>query len=210
MGISLGAGIGRLQGKYGYLHDNMVSARLLLGNGTVIKVSEDTNPDLFWAVRGAGHNFGIVLEATFQVYPQLNHGQHFVVDFEFELDKVDEIFEALNSLADSMPKEVAVFVIGRRQGSNGKVSLANDIQVVMIGADNYTSRLSISTWFTPGQKKIRHPLLNHSMPYRRCGKTLRWPRGMHYRGQPITGSTTCFARPKDGRNIQSRTSTEQM
>lgn len=133
MGISLGAGIGRLQGKYGYLHDNMVSARLLLGNGTVIKVSENTNPDLFWAIRGAGHNFGIVLEATFQVYPQLNHGQHFVVDFEFELDKVEEIFETLNSMADSMPKEIAVFVIGRRRGANGKPTI--NINLVYSGPE---------------------------------------------------------------------------
>jgi FAD/FMN-containing dehydrogenase len=121
MGISLGAGIGRLQGKYGYLNDNMVSARLLLANGTITEVSESTNPDLFWALRGAGHNFGIVLEATYQVYPQLNQGQHYVVDFEFELDKVEGIFEALNSIADPMPKEVAIFVIGRRRGANGKV-----------------------------------------------------------------------------------------
>jgi FAD/FMN-containing dehydrogenase len=121
MGISLGAGIGRLQGKYGYLNDNMVSARLLVANGTVIEISDRTNPDLFWALRGAGHNFGIVLEATYKVYPQLNDGRHFVVDFEFELDKVEAIFEAINALSDPMPKELAVFVIGRRRGANGKV-----------------------------------------------------------------------------------------
>lgn len=123
MGISLGAGIGRLQGKYGYLNDNMVSARLLLANGTVLDVSDSTNPDLFWAIRGAGHNFGIVLEATYQVYPQLNNGRHFIVDFEFGLDKVEDIFEALNAISDPMPKEVAVFVIGRRVGQNGNVGL---------------------------------------------------------------------------------------
>ncbi|KAI1279856.1 FAD binding domain-containing protein [Xylaria sp. FL0933] len=123
LGISLGAGIGRLQGKYGYLNDNMVSARLLLANGTVIETSQDMNPDVFWALRGAGHNFGIVLEATYQVYPQLNDGRHHVVDFEFELDKVEEIFETLNAVSDPMPKELAVFVIGRRKGANGKPTL---------------------------------------------------------------------------------------
>lgn len=100
----------------------MVSARLLLANGTIIEASDDKNPDLFWALRGAGHNFGIVLEATYQVYPQLNEGKHLVVDFEFELDKLEDVFEAVNAISDPMPKEVAVFVIGRRQGANGKVS----------------------------------------------------------------------------------------
>ncbi|KAI1302456.1 FAD binding domain-containing protein [Xylaria venustula] len=123
LGISLGAGIGRLQGKYGYLNDNMVSARLLLANGTVIHASQDINPDVFWGLRGAGHNFGIVLEATYQVYPQLNNGKHHVVDFEFELDKVEEIFETVNAVSDPMPKELAIFVIGRRKGANGKPTL---------------------------------------------------------------------------------------
>ncbi len=87
LGISLGAGIGRLQREYGHLNDNMGSIRLLLGNGTIVEVSEDKNPDLFWAVRGTGHNFGVGLEATLQVQPQKNKGKHTVVDYEFELEK---------------------------------------------------------------------------------------------------------------------------
>jgi FAD/FMN-containing dehydrogenase len=102
----------------------MVSARLLLANGTVIEASQDANSDIFWALRGAGHNFGIVLEATYQVYPQLNDGKHHVVDFEFELDKVEEVFENVNAVSDPMPKELAIFVIGRRKGANGKVNLS--------------------------------------------------------------------------------------
>ncbi|KAI1419984.1 Glucooligosaccharide oxidase [Xylaria sp. FL1777] len=123
LGISLGAGIGRLQGKYGYLNDNMVSARLLLANGTVVEASHDKNQDLFWALRGAGHNFGIVLQSTYQVYPQLNDGKHHVVDFEFELEKLEKVFEEVNTVSEAMPKELAVFVIGRRKGANGKPTL---------------------------------------------------------------------------------------
>lgn len=100
----------------------MISVRLLLANGTVVEASEDSNQELFWALRGAGHNFGIVLEATYQVYPQRNDGKHFVVDFEFELDKVEAIFEAVNFITSFMPAEVAIFVIGRRRGAKGKVS----------------------------------------------------------------------------------------
>ncbi|KAL8783268.1 MAG: hypothetical protein Q9213_004744 [Squamulea squamosa] len=119
LGISLGAGIGRLQGKYGYLNDNMVSIRLLLANGTVITASEETNPSVFWAVRGAGHNFGIGLEATFQVYPQGNNGKHYVVDFEYNLDRLEDLFEAVNRISSPMPQELAMFIIGRKRGATG-------------------------------------------------------------------------------------------
>ncbi|KAF2181509.1 FAD-binding domain-containing protein [Zopfia rhizophila CBS 207.26] len=133
LGISLGAGIGRLQGKYGYLNDNMVSIRLLLANGTVVEASKDSNPDLFWAVRGAGHNFGIGLEATYQVYPQLNDGRHYVVDFEFDLDKAEGMLETVNDMSKSMPAEVALFIIGRRKGANGKPTI--NINLVYSGPE---------------------------------------------------------------------------
>ncbi|KAI1851229.1 hypothetical protein JX266_003304 [Neoarthrinium moseri] len=108
LGVSLGAGIGRLQGKYGYLNDNLVSARLLLANGTVIRVSAKFNSDLFWAIRGAGHNFGIVVEATYQIYPQLNDGKHLVVDFEYALHQTEDVLAALNSISNPMPKEPTI------------------------------------------------------------------------------------------------------
>ena len=100
----------------------MVSARLLLANGTTITASESSNSNIFWALRGAGHNFGIVLQATYQVYPQENHGKHYVVDFEFELGKTEAVFETMNRVSSPMPKELALFVIGRKKGATGGVS----------------------------------------------------------------------------------------
>lgn len=100
----------------------MVSIRLLLANGTIITANANRNTDIFWAVRGAGHNFGIALEATFQVHPQQNDGKHYVVDFEFALGSVEDVFQAMNDISDPMPKELAVFVIGRKRGANGVVS----------------------------------------------------------------------------------------
>lgn len=102
----------------------MVSARLLIANGTVLEVSEKVNKELFWALRGAGHNFGIVLEATFQVYPQQNKGIHHNFDFEFELDRLEDVFAELNKVASPLPVELAVFVIGRKRGKLGNVSIA--------------------------------------------------------------------------------------
>jgi FAD/FMN-containing dehydrogenase len=61
-GPPLGGGHGLLQGRYGLAADQVVSARVVLGDGEVVEVSEEENADLFWALRGAGHNFGVVSE----------------------------------------------------------------------------------------------------------------------------------------------------
>ncbi|GKT47127.1 FAD-linked oxidoreductase chyH [Colletotrichum spaethianum] len=120
IGVAFGAGLGRLQGKYGFLHDNMVSCKLILADGRVVIVSKDSEPDLFWAIRGAGHNFGIALEATFRVYPQANKGIHYTWDLEYTLDQCDAVFDTLNSVHESMPAELAIFVLWLRQSEGGR------------------------------------------------------------------------------------------
>ncbi|GME25721.1 FAD linked oxidase [Neofusicoccum parvum] len=119
LGVAFGAGLGRLQGKYGFLNDNMISCKLALADGSVVTVSKDANPDLFWAVRGAGHNFGIALEATFRVYPQENGGIHHTWDFEYGLDQCEQVLEAVNRVHDIMPPELAIFVLWRRESPGG-------------------------------------------------------------------------------------------
>jgi FAD/FMN-containing dehydrogenase len=98
----------------------MVSCRIVLADGSIIVASEDSSPDLFWAIRGAGHNFGIALEATFQVYPQTNEGIHHSWDLGFELEKCERVFELLNEVHDSMPPDLAIFVLWKRQFSTGE------------------------------------------------------------------------------------------
>ncbi|KAI0134358.1 hypothetical protein BJ170DRAFT_591337 [Xylariales sp. AK1849] len=96
VGASLGAGIGRLQGLYGVMHDSMLSARLMLPNTTVVEVSECSNPELFWGLRGAGFNFGFVLNATYRVYDAPAGGTNFNADFEFPLSSVRAFYQALH------------------------------------------------------------------------------------------------------------------
>lgn len=120
MGVSFGAGLGRLQGKYGFLHDNMLSCRIILADGSIITASKESHPDLFWAIRGAGHNFGIAVEATFQVYPQAHGGIHYTWDIEFELDQCDEVFGRLNEVHEKMPPDLAIFVLWNRVNKSGR------------------------------------------------------------------------------------------
>lgn len=57
-----------LQARHGFAVDNLVSARVVLANGTAVTASSTSHPDLFWAMKGAGHNFGIVTSLQVNVY----------------------------------------------------------------------------------------------------------------------------------------------
>jgi FAD/FMN-containing dehydrogenase len=68
-GLTLGGGIGWLMRKYGLTIDQLVSVDLVTADGDFVRASEKENPDLFWGVRGAGANFGIVTDFEFRLNP---------------------------------------------------------------------------------------------------------------------------------------------
>ncbi|RDX53253.1 FAD-binding domain-containing protein [Lentinus brumalis] len=69
-GLILGGGYGWLSGAYGLAIDNLVQATVVTADGSILTASESENSDLFWGIRGAGSNFGVITEFVLKLYPQ--------------------------------------------------------------------------------------------------------------------------------------------
>jgi FAD/FMN-containing dehydrogenase len=68
-GLTLGGGFGWLMGRCGLACDNVLSAQIVTADGKVVTASADEHPDLYWALRGGGGNFGVVISLEYKLYP---------------------------------------------------------------------------------------------------------------------------------------------
>jgi FAD/FMN-containing dehydrogenase len=68
-GLTLGGGLGWLMPKYGMALDNLLSAEVVTAEGKILRASAEEHPDLFWAIRGGGGNFGVVASFEYQLHP---------------------------------------------------------------------------------------------------------------------------------------------
>src|SRR5262249_32270392 len=109
-GLSLGGGIGWLTNTAGLSCDNLVSARVATADGRIVTASATDNPDLHWALRGGGGNFGVVTEfefATHDVGPLVNLGLFF-----WSMDKGAEALRFIRDFVTSAPNDVSAQLIG--------------------------------------------------------------------------------------------------
>lgn len=68
-GLTLGGGLGWLMSKYGLAADNVLAVELVTADGRIVEVTESSDPDLFWALRGGGGNFGVAASFLYRCYP---------------------------------------------------------------------------------------------------------------------------------------------
>ncbi|MGQ0647775.1 MAG: FAD-binding oxidoreductase, partial [Gemmatimonadaceae bacterium] len=105
-GLTLGGGLGWLMAMHGLAVDNLVSAVVVTADGRVLDVSASEHPDLFWAIRGGGGNFGVVASFTFRLYPI---GQVVAGVVAHPLDRGAEMLRFFRAATDSAPDELSVF-----------------------------------------------------------------------------------------------------
>ena len=108
VGATLGGGVGPYGGLHSLEIDGLLSVRLVTGTGSVIDVSATDHPELWWGIRGAGFNFGIVTSATYQVYDFTNNGQVMNADLRFHASHNASIYEFARSFAGNQPAAFSI------------------------------------------------------------------------------------------------------
>ena len=104
-GITLGGGVGFLSRKYGLTIDNLLAAEVVTADGEIVRVDADTHPDLFWAIRGGGGNFGVVTRFQFRL-----HQVDTVVGGMLMLPTTPEVIAGFVAEAEAAPEELTTIV----------------------------------------------------------------------------------------------------
>ncbi|ONI84646.1 hypothetical protein ALI22I_29340 [Saccharothrix sp. ALI-22-I] len=118
-GLTLGGGYGLLAGKHGLALDNLLSARVVLADGSQVTASQVENPDLFWGLRGGGGNFGVVTRATYRLHPLRRVLSGMVL---FGLDQARTVLRGYRELIAAAPDELTVMT-GFFAGPDGQALL---------------------------------------------------------------------------------------
>ena len=122
-GLTLGGGLGWLMGKHALALDNLLSAEVVLADGKVVTASAEQNPDLFWALRGGGGNFGVVTSFEYrlhQVGPMVTGG---IIGYPFAA--AFDVLRHFRDVTASLPDELTVFggLVHAPDGSGEKLAV---------------------------------------------------------------------------------------
>ncbi|KAK8053060.1 hypothetical protein PG996_012361 [Apiospora saccharicola] len=136
-GCTVGGGHGWLRGKYGLVIDAIVSVRVALWDGTIVTASETQNSDLFWVMRGAGQNFGIMLEFTMKTWPQTNGGKIYNADMSFTNKSLEEVLEEVLETINGPVHQTMHAVSSGIESASNLPPLAGFRTVGLLGARFY-------------------------------------------------------------------------
>jgi FAD/FMN-containing dehydrogenase len=105
-GLTLGGGVGHLTRAYGLTIDNLVAATVVLADGSIVQTDSEREPDLFWALRGGGGNFGVVTSFSFRCHPLTTVLAGPVL---YDIGDTAEVLTWYRDFLPSLPDEVGGF-----------------------------------------------------------------------------------------------------
>jgi FAD/FMN-containing dehydrogenase len=111
-GLTLGGGFGWLSRKWGMTIDSLAAADVVTADGKLVRASESENPDLFWAIRGGGGNFGIVTRFEFQLHPV---GPNVLAGLVvYPIEQARSVLKQYRAFAKTLPDESAAWIVLRK------------------------------------------------------------------------------------------------
>jgi FAD/FMN-containing dehydrogenase len=115
-GLTLGGGEGQLMPKYGAACDNLISAQLVTVDGRQVEASQNSNPDLFWAIRGGGGNFAVVTRLEYRLHPVADV---LAGTLMYPAGRIPELLQAFVKFVAAAPDEMSIvgMVLPSEQGT---------------------------------------------------------------------------------------------
>ena len=111
-GFTLGGGFGWVSRRHGFAADNLVAAEIVTADGAVLRTSAEENPDLFWAIRGGGGNFGIVTSFEFEARP---HGPEVVAGLVLHpMSRAEEVLALFREMTGGASDRLTCVLIMRK------------------------------------------------------------------------------------------------
>jgi FAD/FMN-containing dehydrogenase len=161
-GLTLGGGYGWLRRKHGLACDSLVEAQVVCADGEVRTASEQSNPDLFWAIRGGGGNFGVVTSFTFQLY-ELGPEVAFSATF-YPLEEIAQVMRGWRDYVEGAPNEVTSVCVSITFPANPELPEAiHDRPVVIVGGV-YAGDVDAGMAATQPLRELGTPLFDMSGP----------------------------------------------
>ena len=119
-GLTLGGGIGWLNGKFGLACDNLLSVEVVTAEGQILKADPDVNQDLFWAVRGGGGNFGVVTSFEYRLHHMASVIGGMLL---YPIQKARQVLSSYDTFARKAPDELTT-AAALLTGPNGDAVVA--------------------------------------------------------------------------------------
>jgi FAD/FMN-containing dehydrogenase len=161
-GLTLGGGYGWLRRKHGLSCDSLVEAQVVCADGEVRTASEDSHPDLYWAIRGGGGNFGVVTSFTFRLH-ELGPDVAFSATF-YPLEDVAQVMRGWRDYVEGAPNEVSSVCVTMTFPANPELPEAiHDRPVVIVGGV-YTGDVDAGMEATKPLRELGTPLFDMSGP----------------------------------------------